>query len=181
MALYAFKNKTPEIDKTAYIAPSAQVIGQVSIGERSSIWFQSVVRGDLDRIQIGKDTNIQDLSVCHIDSGAPLTIGNGVTVGHGCVIHGCTIEDNCLIGMGAVVMNHARIETGSIIAAGAVVLENTVIPPYSLVTGSPAAVKKTYDNKAQMDRLLATISGSYVKKRAEYKDPDIFYRILDSQ
>ena len=102
------------------------------------------LRGDADSVTIGDETNIQDLTACHADPGKPLIIGNRITVGHGCILHGCIIEDLCLIGMRSVIMNEARIGKGSIVGAGAVVLENTVIPPFSLVIGSPAVVKKTY-------------------------------------
>ncbi|WP_291346199.1 gamma carbonic anhydrase family protein [Desulfobacula sp.] len=142
MTLYTYKNNQPELHPTVYVAPTAQIIGNVHIGKKSSIWFQTVIRGDFDKISVGERTNIQDLCMCHADENIPLKIGNGVTIGHRCVIHGCTIEDECLIGMGAVVMNHSVIGKGSIVAAGTVVLEKTIIPPYSLVTGSPGKIKK---------------------------------------
>ena len=141
-----FKDKRPDIGKGVYIAPGAVVVGDVSIGDGSSIWYQAVVRGDVWSIKIGRYTNIQDGCICHVTTGGPeLVVGDYVTVGHGAILHSCTIEDNCLIGMNAVVLDGARIGTGSIVAAGSVVLENTVIPPNSLVAGVPAVVKKKLD------------------------------------
>ncbi len=143
MTCYTHMNHQPELGVDVYAAPGSMIIGRVRLGDRASVWFNSVIRGDEGEIVIGNGSNIQDLCVLHTDRGHVLSIGNDVTVGHRCVIHGCVIEDDCLIGMGAVVMNGARIGRGSIVAAGAVVLENTVVPPYSLVAGIPATVKKT--------------------------------------
>ena len=125
---------------TAWIAPGAVVVGEVSLGARSSVWFNSVLRGDTDRIEVGDDSNIQDNSTVHMDEGYPALIGNRVTVGHRAIVHGCVIEDDCLIGMGAVILSGARIGTGSLIAAGAVVREDQQIPPGSLAVGLPARV-----------------------------------------
>lgn len=177
MPVYAYKNHVPRIHPTVFVAPSAQVIGHVRIGRQSSIWFQTVIRGDLDRISIGEKSNVQDLCMCHADPGVPLTIGDGITIGHRSVLHGCTIEDGCLIGMGAVIMNHAVIGTGSVVAAGAVVLENTVIPPWSLVTGSPGRVKKTYDTPAQLAETIRAMSDSYLESARTFLSPDIFHEI----
>ena len=143
MTCYKYMNHEPELGTGVFTAPGSIIIGRVSLGDRSSVWFNSVIRGDEGDIVIGKGSNIQDLCVLHTDRGHILSIGNDVTIGHRCVIHGCVIEDDCLVGMGAVIMNDARIGRGSIVAAGAVVLENTVVPPYSLVAGIPAVVKKT--------------------------------------
>jgi len=177
MPLYVFKAHTPRIHPSVFVAPSAQIIGNVRIGKESSVWFQTVIRGDLDTITIGEKTNIQDLCMCHADEGIPLTIGHGITVGHRCVIHGCTIEDGCLVGMGAVIMNHAVIGEGSVIAAGAVVLEKTVIPPCSLVTGSPGKVKKTYDNPEALAKSIHAMSESYLKSARSFLSPGSFYEI----
>lgn len=177
MTLYAFKSHTPQIDPTVFVAPSAQIIGNVYIGRDSSVWFQTVIRGDLEAIAIGEKTNIQDLCMCHADEGIPLTIGHGITIGHRSVMHGCTIEDGCLIGMGAVIMNHAVIGKGSVIAAGTVVLENTVIPPCSLVTGSPGKVKKTYDNPEQLAKSIHAMSESYLESARSFLSPGVFYEI----
>ncbi len=136
-------NKTPKISEGVFVAQTAVVIGDVEIGEGSSIWFGTVVRGDVNRITIGKNTNIQDNSTLHVTKGEyPLAIGNDVTVGHGAVIHGCTIEDGCLIGIGAVVLDGAVIGKGSIVGAKALVTSGSVIPPHSLVMGVPAKVVK---------------------------------------
>ena len=151
--VFSYDGHTPRIDPSAYIAPGAIVIGQVTVGANASVWFNCVLRGDLAAIEVGEGSNIQDLTTMHIQGtserggGKPprhTRVGRNVTVGHNCVIHGCTIEDDCLIGMNAVVMNAAVIGHGSIVGAGAVVLEEMIVPPYSLVVGNPAKVKKTY-------------------------------------
>ncbi len=130
------------VDPTAWIAPGAVVIGNVTIGAESSIWFHAVIRGDTERIQIGRQTNVQDLCVLHADAGFPCVLGDRVTVGHAAIVHGATVEDDCMIGMRAVVMNGARIGAGSLIAVGAVVTEGTVIPPGSVVMGLPGKVQR---------------------------------------
>ncbi|MCA9126828.1 MAG: gamma carbonic anhydrase family protein [Planctomycetales bacterium] len=128
------------IAPSSWLAPTATILGDVRIGDLSSIWFGAVIRGDVARIQIGCRTNIQDLCCLHADEGVPCTIGDGVTVGHGAIIHGATIESDVLIGMRATVLNGARVGTNSIVAAGALVPEGKVIPPNSLVMGTPAKV-----------------------------------------
>ncbi|MBN2072035.1 MAG: gamma carbonic anhydrase family protein [Candidatus Krumholzibacteriota bacterium] len=141
-----FQGISPVIGSDVYIAGSASVIGEVTIGNRSSVWHGAVVRGDCWKISIGESTNIQDCCVCHVTTGGPpLIIGDNVTVGHGAVLHSCMIGNGSLIGMGAVVLDGAEIGEGSIIAANSVVLENTVIPPGSLVAGVPGSVKKKID------------------------------------
>ncbi|MCB9480942.1 MAG: gamma carbonic anhydrase family protein [Desulfobacteraceae bacterium] len=143
--LVAFNKITPVINEKTFLAKGSIVIGNTTIGKNSSVWFNTVIRADMDKISIGENTNIQDNSVLHCDKGSPLTIGNNVTIGHNAVVHGCTVEDNVLIGMGATIMNNAVIKKGSIIAAGAVVLENTIIPEFSLAAGAPAKIKKNLD------------------------------------
>ena len=145
MTLYTFDNSIPEIKETSFIAPNASLIGRVRIGEKSSVWFNTVLRGDMENISIGDESNIQDLSMGHADPGFPLIVGDRVTIGHHCVVHGCRIEDDCLIGMGAIIMNGVKIGRGSIIGAGAVLLEGMEVPEFSMVVGSPANVRKTYD------------------------------------
>jgi gamma-carbonic anhydrase len=134
----------PKVHSTAFIAPGAVVFGDVRIDEDASIWFNCVLRGDVNYIQIGKRTNIQDLSLLHgVIDEYPVIVGDDVTVGHSAIIHACVIEDNCLIGMGAKVLSGAVVGANSIVAAGAVVREGQVVPPNSLVAGVPAQVKKT--------------------------------------
>jgi len=129
-----------ELDPTAFVAPGAVVVGTVRLGARSSVWFNTVVRGDTDRIEIGADSNVQDNSTVHVDHGQPAIVGARVTIGHRAIIHGCVIEDDCLIGMGSVVLSGARIGAGSLIGAASLVKEGQVIPPGSLALGSPARV-----------------------------------------
>ncbi len=131
-----------KIHPTAFIAPNTTLIGDIEIGEFSSVWFGSVIRADNDIVKIGYGTNIQDLSIIHVDPGCPVNIGNEVIIGHRCVIHGCTIKDNTLIGMGAIIMNKSEIGSFCIIGAGAVVTEGMIIPDYSVVMGMPAKIIK---------------------------------------
>lgn len=128
----------PQIDPSAYVDTDAILIGKVKIGPRASVWPLSVLRGDVDRIEIGEGSNVQDNSVLHVDAGTPCIVGKNVTIGHSVVLHGCVIEDGALIGMGAVVLNGAKIGTGAIVGGGAVVKENSVIPPRTLWAGVPA-------------------------------------------
>jgi carbonic anhydrase/acetyltransferase-like protein (isoleucine patch superfamily) len=133
------------IDPTVFIAQGAIVLGDVHIGRDASVWYNSVLRGDTDRISIGEETNVQDLSMIHADPGIPCIVGSRVTVGHRVILHGCSVEDDCLIGMGAVLLNMVRIGRGSVIGAGALVLEGTDVPPGSLVLGFPARVVRPVD------------------------------------
>ena len=128
------------LDPSAFVAPGAVVVGAVELGARSSVWFNTVVRGDSAEIRIGEDTNVQDNSTVHVDEGFPALVGRRVTVGHRAIVHGCVIEDDCLIGMGAVILTGARVGTGSLIGAASLVREHQVIPPGSLVLGAPAKV-----------------------------------------
>jgi len=132
----------PKIGKNVFIAPTATIVGDVEIGEGSSIWYGTVVRGDTSEIRIGKNTNIQDNSTIHTETGRPTIIADHVTIGHNVVIHGCTVDERCLIGIGAVVLSRAHIRRGSIVAAGAVVMTGQVVGPNHLVVGSPAVFKK---------------------------------------
>ncbi|MCU1535023.1 MAG: gamma carbonic anhydrase family protein [Glaciihabitans sp.] len=140
--ILGFADDFPAVDATAWVAPNATLIGRVSLAAESSVFYGAVLRGDRDSITLGVGSNIQDLVAVHCDPGAPVLIGENVSVGHGAVIHGCTIEDDCLIGMNATVLNRAVIGAGSLVAAGSVVLEDTVIPPGSLVAGVPAKVRR---------------------------------------
>src|SRR6202142_782279 len=139
----AYRGTLPRIAASAYIDPSAQIIGDVVIGERASVWPNVTVRGDVNYIRIGDETNVQDNSCLHVEHETnPLILGNRVTVGHSVTLHGCVIEDECLIGIGAVVLNGARIRGGSIVAAGALVPEGMEVPPGSLVMGVPAKIRR---------------------------------------
>jgi carbonic anhydrase/acetyltransferase-like protein (isoleucine patch superfamily) len=130
------------VDPTAFLAEGAVVVGDVTIGSESSVWFGAVIRGDTAAIRIGRQTNVQDGCVLHADEGFPCQLGDRVTLGHGAIVHGANVEDDCLIGMRAVVMNGAKIGAGSVVAVGSVVLEGTVVPPGSVVMGQPARVKR---------------------------------------
>ncbi len=141
--IISFKGKTPKIGSSAYVVGSAVVVGDVVIGEESSVWFNAVIRGDVNYIRIGKRTNIQDGCVLHVSrKDFPLIVGDEVTVGHNVTLHACTIASNCLIGMGAVVMDGSEIGQNCIIGAGALVTPKTIIPPGSMAVGSPARVKR---------------------------------------
>jgi carbonic anhydrase/acetyltransferase-like protein (isoleucine patch superfamily) len=138
----------PKLHETVFVADGAKIIGDVEIGEHCGIWFNAVLRGDVNFIRIGSRTNIQDNSVLHVTSKtAPLNIGSNITIGHNAVLHGCTIEDFCLIGMGAIVMDRAYIHRHSIVAAGAIVLEGFDVPEGMLVAGIPAKVKRALTEK----------------------------------
>lgn len=150
-----FNNITPTIDPTVYIADDAVIIGDVEIGEDANIWFGSVIRGDVSYIRIGARTNIQDMTMIHVSSDfGPTIIGEEVTVGHRVTLHGCHVERQCLIGMGATVMDHARIGEQTVIGAGSLVSPGTIIPPRVLALGSPARVKRdlTKDELAYLDK-----------------------------
>lgn len=145
--IQSYKNNTPEIDSTCYIAPGSSVIGSVIIGENSSVWHNAVIRGDIERIIIGKSTNIQDCCILHCKSGIELIVGDYVTVGHGAILHSCSIGDNSLIGMGAIILDGAKIGKNCLIGAGTVVTPNTTVPDNSLVLGNPGRVKRRLTNE----------------------------------
>ncbi|MEO8493519.1 MAG: gamma carbonic anhydrase family protein [Planctomycetota bacterium] len=153
---------------TAYIAPGAIVLGDVTIGADSSIWFNAVVRGDAESIRIGSQTNVQDLCVLHADPGFPCTLGDRVTVGHAAIVHGATVEDDCMIGMRAVVMNGAKIGKGSLIAVGAVVTEGTEVPPGSVVMGVPGKVRREV-TAADRER-IAHAALHYVEQAKRFRE-----------
>lgn len=138
-----FEGVLPIINEKTYVAEGAQLVGNVIMDEYSSVWHNVVARADINTIKIGKYTNVQDNAVLHVEDTKSTIIGDFVTVGHGAILHGCKIEDHCLIGMGAIVLNGAVIGRGSIVAAGALVKENDVIPPFSMVMGIPGKVVKT--------------------------------------
>ena len=156
--IYELDGVKPQIDPSAWIAPSAVLIGNVIVGPRANIWFGAVLRGDNEPIVVGEGSNIQENSVLHTDMGYPLTIGANCTIGHKAMLHGCTIEDDSLIGMGATVLNGARIGEGSLVGASALVTEGKEIPPGSLVMGAPAKVVRELDEAARA-RLLKSAAG----------------------
>jgi len=157
---------TPTIGNNVFIAPSAVVIGDVVLEDNVSVWFSAVIRGDRDRIVIGAGTNVQDNCTLHEDRGNPLTIGKNVIIGHNAVVHGCTIEDDVLIGINAVVLNDAVIRAGSVVAAGAVVSEGFEMGPLQMAAGVPAKIKKTYD-RSQIEHNLKE-AGIYVELARNY-------------
>ena len=138
----AYQDTFPNSHPSAFIAPGAMIIGDVTIGEESSVWFNCVLRGDLERIEVGVRTNIQDGTVVHLDPGFPCLIGDDVTIGHGAIVHGCTVGDGAMISMGAVILTGAKIGERAIVAAGAVVREGQEIPPDTLAMGIPAQVRR---------------------------------------
>jgi len=132
----------PQLHDTSWVAPNATLVGRVVLGEGASVWYGATLRAEAETIDIGAGSNIQDGVTVHVDPGFPVRLGSGVTVGHNAVLHGCTIEDDCLIGMGAVILNGASIGAGSLIAAGAVVSQGAVIPPGQMVAGVPGKVRR---------------------------------------
>src|SRR5215831_885775 len=166
--LRPFRDVFPRVHPTAFIDHSAQVIGDVEIGEESSVWMGVVIRGDVHRIRIGRRSNIQDGTIVHVMKDThPTIIGDEVTIGHAAVVHGCTIEDLCLIGMGAILLNGVRVGTGSIIAAGTLLVEGANIPPRSLVMGSPGKVKRTLSDDEVAD--IQQYADRYVSYRLDYQ------------
>ncbi|MGI1661873.1 gamma carbonic anhydrase family protein [Palleronia sp. KMU-117] len=148
MTLYALGNLRPTVDPDAWVAPDANVIGRVILGARVSVWFAATLRGDNEPITVGEGTNLQENTVCHTDMGFPLTIGRNCTIGHKAMLHGCTIGDETLIGMGATILNGAKIGRNCLIGAGALVTEGKEIPDFSLVMGAPGRVVRTLDEAA---------------------------------
>lgn len=172
--LIAFQGVTPRIHESVFLAPSADIIGDVCIGENSSVWFGCVIRGDVNRIRIGRNTNIQDLSMIHVThytredrgDGFETLIGDNVTIGHRVMLHGCLIENNCLIGMSATILDGAIIGESSIVGAGSLVTKNKVFPPRSLIMGNPAKFVREL-NEHEIDSLLRSAE-NYVHFKALY-------------
>jgi carbonic anhydrase/acetyltransferase-like protein (isoleucine patch superfamily) len=174
--IFPFQGKEPQIHDSCFLAPSADIIGDVEIGENSSVWFQVVIRGDVNSIKIGERTNVQDHSTLHVTrpnqfegaskTGNGLVIGDDVTIGHRVTLHGCTIKNRVLVGMGAIIMDKAVIDDDSIVAAGALVTQGKVFPPRSLIQGSPAtAVRPLTDKEVAF---MTASSANYVKDNAIY-------------
>ena len=159
----------PVLDESAFVAAGAVIVGDVRLAARSSVWYNAVLRAEAEPITLGEGANLQDAVVCHVDPGYPLTIGRGVSVGHGAVLHGCTIEDDCLVGMSATVLNGAVIGAGSLVAAGAVVLEGTIVPPGSLVAGVPAKVRRELAEEERMG--IRRNAEAYLRHVAEHTAP----------
>jgi carbonic anhydrase/acetyltransferase-like protein (isoleucine patch superfamily) len=166
--IYQLGDQIPQLDEDVYIAPSADVIGSVSLGARSSVWFGAVLRGDNDQISVGARSNIQDNTVIHVDAGVPVTIGDDVSIGHSVVIHGCTICDKALIGNGAVVLDFAEIGENSLVGANALVTERKRFPARSLILGSPAKVVRELTDE-EVEQLSRNVQ-SYLNKAQRYRN-----------
>lgn len=165
--LYQLGKLTPNIPKSCFIAPNACVIGDVELGDNASVWFNVVIRADTAPIKIGKNSNIQDGCILHVDEGFPMVIAQNVTIGHKVMLHGCSIDEGSLIGMNAVVLNGAKIGKNCLVGANALVTENMIVPDGSLVLGSPAKVIKQLDDKTQA--MIAEGAAHYVQNNLRYK------------
>ena len=166
----AHRGRVPRIPSSAFVDDSAQVIGDVEIGDESSVWMSVVIRGDVNWIRIGKRTNVQDGAVVHgMLHTHSTSIGDNVTIGHGAILHGCTVENQCLIGMGAILLNGATVGAGSMVAAGTLVVEGAKIPPRSLVMGSPGKVKRTLTDAEVQD--IQAYADRYAGYRLDYMTP----------
>ena len=163
-----FRGIAPKVAPSAYVDPSAQVIGEVVIGERSSIWPCASLRGDMGPIVVGSDTSIQDCCALHLDEGFPLTVGDRVTVGHSVTLHGCTVEDDALIGIGSTILNGAVIGKGAVVAAGSLVPEGMQVPPATLVMGVPAKARRAV-TVGELERFQEGVR-HYVEKAAIYRE-----------
>ncbi|MFI2205234.1 gamma carbonic anhydrase family protein [Streptomyces sp. NPDC020192] len=160
--------REPQVDPEAFVAPTASVIGDVALRSGASVWYSAVVRGDVERIEIGASSNVQDNCTLHADPGFPVSVGERVSIGHNAVVHGATVEDDCLIGMGATVLNGAVIGAGSLVAAQALVPQGMVVPPGSLVAGVPAKVKRALTEE---ERQGVTLNGTmYAELAKAHKD-----------
>ena len=167
MAIYELDHISPRVAESAWVADSAQVMGNVELAEDASVWFGVVIRGDTETIQIGRGSNIQDASVLHADIGKPLTVGENVTVGHKVMLHGCSIGDGSLIGIGAVVLNGARIGKGCIVGAGALVTEGKEFPDGSMIIGSPAKVVRELTEDQQASLRMSALH--YIENARRFK------------
>ena len=167
MTRYALDGEEPDVAEDAWIAPGAHVIGRVTLGEAVGVWFGAVLRGDNEPMRVGARTNIQEHAVVHSDPGAPATIGEDVTVGHRAIVHGCTIGDRTLIGMGAIVLNGAVIGNDCLVGAGALVTEGKTFPDGSLIIGSPAKAVRALDETARA--ALRESAGSYVGNASRFR------------
>jgi len=166
--VYAIHGRTPDVAAAAFLAPGAVLIGAVTLGAGTSVWYGCVLRADGGTITVGRDVNIQDGSILHADPGSPVVLGDRVSLGHGAIVHGATVEDDVLIGMRATVLNGARIGAGSIVAAGALVRPGTVVPPGSLVAGVPAEVRRPVSEEDTA--MIARTTPSYLKHAADHRE-----------
>lgn len=166
--LYSFKGRIPNLGKNVFIAEGAQIIGDVHISEEGSVWYNSVIRGDLASIKIGKRSNIQDMTVIHVNQGQPVVIEDEVSIGHSVILHGCTIKKGSLIGMGAIILNGAVIGEESLVAAGSLITENKTFPPRVLLMGSPAKVVRELTEKEILS--LYSTANRYVEKAYEHRE-----------
>jgi len=164
--MYAIHGRAPEVSRAAFLAPGAVLIGAVTLGEGVSVWFGCVLRADGGTISVGRDVNIQDGSILHADPGFPTVVGDRVSIGHGAIVHGATVEDDVLIGMRATVLNGARIGTGSIVAAGALIRPGAVVPPGSLVAGVPAQVRRAVT--PEETALIRSTTPAYLQHAADH-------------
>jgi len=165
--LLPYKGKRPKLHETVYVEASARIIGDVIIGAYTSVWFNAVVRGDVNYIRIGERTNVQDNSVLHVTKDVyPLIIGSDVTIGHNAVLHGCIVKDRCLIGMGSIILDDAEIGEDTIVGAGALVTEGTKVPPGSLILGAPARVVRKLSGE-EVERIL-TAAKNYLEYTQNY-------------
>lgn len=172
MAVYQYLNFTPHLGAAVFLAPTADVIGNVLLADNVNIWFQTVVRGDVNQIIIGENTNIQDLCMLHVVDELPLIIGKNVSVGHKVTLHACTIADSCLIGMGATILDGAVIGENSVVAAGAVVPPHKKYPAGSMIMGAPAKVKRDLSSEEKIR--YANHYQSYLQLKNQYLDPSLF-------
>ena len=170
MAIYELDGQGPELpgDGNYFIADTAVVIGKVRLLNSASVWFGAVLRGDNEWIEIGEGSNVQDNCTCHTDPGFPLTIGSNCTVGHNVILHGCTLEDDTLVGMGSIVMNGARIRRGSVVGAGSIITEGKEYPEYSLIIGSPARVTRTLT--PEQSTAMGRAAKSYARNGPRFKN-----------
>ena len=168
MSLFSLPGRAPKLHPTAFVAPSADIIGDVEIAEEASIWYGCVLRGDINRIVVGPRSNVQDNSVVHLADDYPALVGAYVTIGHSAIIHACTIDDECLIGMGSCILDGAVVGARSIIGAGALVTQGMQVPPGSLVLGKPGRVVRTLDLDTQ--RGLRALAEKYVRVAREHSE-----------
>jgi len=168
MPRYAFGGHEPQVGKDVFVAPNASLIGAVELGARSSVWFGAVLRGDYERIVVGEGTSVQDNVVVHAAPDLPTLIGANVTIGHGAMLEGCVVEDDALIGMGAIVLQRARVGAGTLVAAGSVVLEGQEIPGGVVAAGVPAVVKKPVEGSSR--HWIETGAAEYRRMRSRYLD-----------